>query len=71
MLGLFLENDGTRKEKFFLFLTILFFGLILLAIYAVVEAVRGINAVHDDLLTAPIQNKKELTPELAINEKHL
>ncbi len=71
MLGIFFENDGSRKEKFILLLTVLLFGLILLAIYFVVEAVKGFNAVHDDLVTAPIQNKGQVTPELATNEEHL
>ncbi|MFM7021980.1 MAG: hypothetical protein ACKOXB_03310 [Flavobacteriales bacterium] len=71
MMGLFLENDGSRKEKVLLILTVLLFGLILLAIYFVVEAVKGFNAVHDDLVTAPIQNKEDVTPELALNEEHI
>ena len=71
MLGIFFEGDGSRKEKFLLLLTVLVFGLILLAIYVVVEAVKGFNAVHDDLSTSPIQNKKEITPELVINEERL
>jgi hypothetical protein len=71
MLGIFFENDGSRREKFILLLTVLLFGLILLAIYFVVEAVKGINAVHNDLVTAPIQNRDEVTPELATNEEHI
>ncbi len=73
MLGILFENDGSRKEKWLLFLTILVFGLILLAIYLVVEAVKGVNAVHEDLVTSPIRNKGDLTvtTELVTNEKHL
>ncbi|MCX6183074.1 MAG: hypothetical protein NT150_14250 [Bacteroidetes bacterium] len=71
MLGMFFENDGTRKEKFILLLSVLLFGLVLLAIYVVVEAVKGFNAVHEDLVTAPIRSKDEITPELPTNEEHL
>ena len=71
MLELIFDSYGSRKEKFLLVLTLLVFGLILLAIFMVVEAVKGLNAVHEDLATSPIQNRKDITVDLVTNEEHL
>jgi hypothetical protein len=71
MLDLFFENPGNRKEKFALILTLLLFGLVLLAIYGVVEMVKGFNAVHSDLGTAPIVNKEDVIEQVVGDEEHL